>query len=497
MYLFTAPQIKAWDKMTMEEKGISSLQLMENAATALTDAIIPLLTSPDQPIYIFCGNGNNGGDGLAIARLLRNKFYNVAVFEIAVSPAASNDYTQMRAKLQELQNVPILPAAKEGILQLDQRGVIIDAILGTGTNRKPEGSLAELIQQINESGLYTIAVDLPSGMMIALTPAEDCIHADATLTIQSTKLPFVLEENRKWLGKLQTVDISLSRNFNESAPFNLIDEKMVRDFYQPRDSVSHKGNYGHCAILAGNTNTAGAAIMAAKAGLRSGAGYVTLISKNEILQSATVVVPEAMTLTSSNESIAANADRFQSIGIGCGLSVNPHEKRLLTTLLSQSKTPLIIDADGLNMLAQDQELINFLPLQTILTPHPGEFDRLFGKHQYNWQRIQTQKKKSAELGIYIVLKTSITSISTPSGVLYFNSTGNPGMAKAGSGDVLLGLMTGLLARHKDPLKATICAVYLHGLAGDLASKAMGEECMYAGDIIQYLPDAFMKSLPGN
>lgn len=491
MYLLDAKQIKDWDNATLMEQSITSLELMERAGQALAREMVKEIPYPDTPVYILCGRGNNGGDGLVIGRHLRNQFYNVTILEVSIgSSAESVEYATMRKKIMDLGNVPINSFSADSTINLKKDGVLIDALFGTGLNRPPEGETAEVIHYVNSLGLKVLSVDLPSGMQIGLQPSNLAIKAQKVYTIQSPKLPFYLEESQKWMDTFCIVDIGLTKSFRPSTPFHTIDHDFIHSFINVRQKVSHKGNYGHAAIVAGDRDTAGAAVLASGAASRSGAGWVTLYSRSEVNNLALVAHPEVMTKSLELLPETTSFSKYDSVGIGCGLSLRPTSLKWLSKIIEGCPKNLILDADALNMLATNTRLLKTLPKECILTPHPGEFDRMFGVHKSSSSRIQTQVEQSKALGCYIVLKTSITSISTPEGSLYFNTTGNPGMAKAGSGDVLLGLMTGLVARWQNPLHGACLAVYLHGLAGDYAAEQQGEEAMKASDIIQHLPHAF-------
>ncbi len=492
MYLFDARQIREWDLQTMKALGISSTQLMEKAGQALAKKIIELFPSPDTRFLVVCGTGNNGGDGLVIARILRNHFYTVRVLECPLNKTPSADYQIMKEQLLACHNIPIADFDELKKDNTEQNTIIIDALLGTGINRVVEGQVLDIIKRVNQLGWTTISIDLPSGMILEPMVSTHCIEADITLTIQAQKLPFFIEENVDKTGTVFVIDIGLTDDYKATSPYEFIDAQMAISFLEERKKVSHKSHYGHSAIIAGSEGKAGAAILATNACSRSGAGYVSILSRETVVNQVIQVVPEAMSLSLPSSSLEEKLVKYKAVGIGCGIGFKVAEKKLLTTLLQNFDHPILLDADALTLLAEDKSLLSFLSHNTVLTPHPGEFDRLFGRHTSHEERIKTQMKQSKELGCFIVLKTSHTSISTPDGKLIFNTTGNPGMAKAGSGDVLLGLMTGFAARYSTLEKAICLAVYMHGLAGDLAACELGVEAMKAGDIIGYIPKAFTK-----
>ncbi|MBK8851084.1 MAG: NAD(P)H-hydrate dehydratase [Saprospiraceae bacterium] len=491
MYLLDAKQIKEWDIATINEQNTTSLELMERAGQAVFNEMVKDIPNTDQPIYVLCGTGNNGGDGMVIARHLRNSFYNVKIIELSSEGNnTSPDFLNMRKKVIALGNIEILPFNEITILGLRKDGIIIDALFGTGLNRPIDGKLEELIQSLNSMSFKVLAVDVPSGMLINLWPTTLAIKASKVYTLQSPKLPFFLEENQAWMEEYCVIEIGLSVKFQPISKYQSIDESLARSFVKGRNRVSHKGNYGHAALIAGDKETAGAAVLSSGAASRSGAGWVTLFSRSEINSIAVSANPEIMTRAIDIMPDSTSFSKYDAIGMGCGFSTRATSVKWLNIMIERQPHHLILDADALNILSAFPALLEKLPKSSILTPHPGEFDRLFGLHARNCDRIQTQISKSKELGCYIVLKTSITSISTPEGNLFFNTVGNPGMAKAGSGDVLLGLMTGLLARWKNPEKAACLAVFLHGKAGDHARCNYGEEAMKASDLIQMLPLAF-------
>lgn len=466
---------------------------------------------------IFCGQGNNGGDGLAIARLLSLKKYEVSVYIIGEKKSGSPDFENNFKRLQKTSSEIFLVNDKKTFPVLAKEDVIIDALFGTGLNKKPHGFIASLIENINGYKTQVISIDVPSGLQVdgyrsdglRLTGSRNgqtklsdgdrqTIKASYTLTFQNQKLAYLITENEKYFGKVVLLDIGLSKEFEEKEPaqFELTDKNLISKIYQPRKEFTNKGDYGYACLLAGSYGMMGAAVLSSRACLRSGVGKLTCYiceAGYNILQSC---VPEAMCKVFGDKSIKGPEDfnDFSVIGIGPGIGRYPSHKKLLKDVFSSFKKPVVIDADALNILSENQTLYKLIPANSIITPHPKEFERLFGSVNSGFDRIQLALTKAQELKIFIVLKDHYTFIATPDGKGYFNSTGNSGMATAGSGDVLTGIITGLLAQNYSSLDACILGVYLHGLAGDIAARILSKEALIAGDIVDHLGDAFKEIL---
>ena len=374
-------------------------------------------------------------------------------------------------------------------------------MFGSGLNRPLEGVTAKLVEHINNSGCKVIAIDTPSGLPIDHSAeGEKIIRANHTLSFQVFKLSFLLPENANFIGEVNILDIGLHPDFYHSAETNyeLVDKKIISAIYKPRSRFAHKGNFGHALLVGGSYGKMGAAILCAKACLRSGAGLTTCHTPKcgyEIMQTA---VPEAMVMSDLNSSIITKIEedlsKFNGIGIGPGIGTATETRKVLQEIFEVYKKPIILDADALNLISSDKKLLKKIPQNSILTPHPKEFERVFGETKNDFDRIQLAQQKSKELGLVIVLKGHHTCIATPDGKVYFNNTGNAGMAKGGSGDVLTGILTALVGQYHDAIKSAILGVYLHGLAGDIAAEKNSKEAMIAGDIIENLGEAFM-SIP--
>jgi NAD(P)H-hydrate epimerase len=495
--IFTAQQIKAWDQFTIQHEPISSIDLMERAAQKCVDWV--LANDLSDSYSIFCGKGNNGGDGLAIARMLLRNNKNVSIYILDSSSSSSDDFQQ------NLQLLDAIPGAEISFIQnatefpeLNEDDVIIDALFGSGLNKPLSGLAAELVNYLNDANKLIISIDVPSGLfMDQSSKGNVVIHADHTLTFQTMKLAFLMPENAAYVGRIHVLDIGLSNEFTEQhvSAFQLVDDALIGAIYKPRSAFAHKGNFGHALLIAGSYGKMGAAVLAATACLRTGVGLLScLIPKcgYEIMQTS---VPEAMVMTDEEENFLSllpeGIEKYNAVGIGPGIGTNDATQKLLAYILRRYHKPLVIDADGLNCLSMNKEWLTSLPANSILTPHPKEFERLFGNSENDFERVQLAQQKAKELNIIIVLKGHHTFVATPGGLGYFNNTGNAGMATAGSGDVLTGVITSLAAQGYDPVQAAILGVYIHGMSGDLAAKDLSQEAMIASDIIQYLPQSFL------
>ncbi|MGV3767794.1 MAG: NAD(P)H-hydrate dehydratase [Chitinophagaceae bacterium] len=495
MKLLTAEATKAWDECTIQQEPISSTDLMERAAQACTHWIIEKF-STSSPFIVLAGTGNNGGDGLAIARLLREKNYTVSVYVIAPDKAKkSGDFTVNLERLEKA-GIPVITIQEEKTIPaIPGDSVVIDALFGSGLNRALEGLYAVVVSHINASKAVVVSIDIPSGMFMDRYDGDaPCVKADFTLSFQVTKLPFLLPEYGALSGEVHVLDIGLSLDFPglKEARFETIESSLITSILPNRTSFAHKGTYGHALLVAGKPGMMGAAVLAASSCTRSGAGKLTVMTtweERNILQTA---VPEAMVLELSQENISGwiSDKSIQSIGIGPGWGTASEQVVYLEKIFKHFSQPIVIDADALNILSQNKYLWYHIPAGSILTPHPGEFVRLTGKPADGFSSLEQAFHLAALHNIYVVLKGRFTFIATPEGRGYFNTTGNPGMATGGSGDVLTGLLTGLLAQKLPPLHACLAGVWLHGTAGDIAATNNHPISMKAGDIIQSLPAAF-------
>ena len=500
MKLFTCQQIAAIDQQTMKLEPISSIDLMERASMQVTDWILHHIDYP-QTFWIFAGPGNNGGDALAVARLLAQCNFNCTVFLSTFGRMLKGDPAINFEKLQKQGKVDIQTIdSEDSIPKIPAQVIILDGLFGSGLNKPLDGLAKKIVHQINQSGAKIISIDIPSGLLGEDNPANNCeniIKANHTLTFQFPKLSFLFPENNQIVGNWEILPIGLHPTAiqeTESKYYYLTPE-MVSDKIQKRDKFSHKGTFGHALLIAGSYGKMGAAVLASKACLRSGVGLLTTHIPRlgyEIMQNS---IPEAMISIDSSDTVFSEVpglSSYSAIGIGPGLDKKPETQNALKALLLSQPKKMVIDADALNILSENQEWYNLLPENTILTPHPKEFERLAGASTNSFDRLQAQIQFSMKYKVILVVKGAHTSISLPNGDVYFNSTGNPGMATAGSGDVLTGIILGLLAQSYTPENAAILGVYLHGLAGDFAANKWGEQALIAGDIITQLGNAFMQ-----
>lgn len=499
MKILTAEEIRAWDQFTIEQEPVLSIDLMERASAQCVDWLLNKFPAAGS-FAIFCGKGNNGGDGLAIARMLLEKQYNVSVHILEFGHLGTTDFQTNLARLHQLSFSEIYFIQSAGNFHsLPHDTIVIDALFGSGLNRQLEGVTAELVEHLNRSGNSIVSIDIASGLFVdRSSKGNTAVEADYTLSFQCYKPAFLFAENENWLGEIHILDIGLHPGFLSTIEtnFELTDFELIRSIYKPRKEFGHKGSFGHALMIAGSYGKMGAALLAAKACLRSGAGLVTCHVPQcgyEIMQTA---FPEAMLSVDCHHSVVttipADLDKYKSIGAGPGLDTTAETKIALQNLLQSFRRPLVLDADALNIMASDNTLLSQLPANAILTPHPKEFERLFGTSDNDFERVLLCLEKAKQLNVVILLKGHHSFIATPEGKGYFNSTGNAGMATGGSGDVLTGLLTGLLAQGYSPADAALLGVYLHGLAGDIAAKQHSKEALIASDIIDHIGDAFLQ-----
>lgn len=509
MKILSSDLIQKADAFTIKNEPIKSIDLMERAATKCFDWIyeqapalfLPKIVEESNWVFnVLCGNGNNGGDGLVIARQLIRNGYEVNIFVISVSDKASADFTTNIEKLGKHKSKVNYIKSNKDIPILQDDHLIIDAIFGIGLSRPVEGVAADVIHRINESGSKVISIDMPSGLFAednAANIRENIVKSTYILTFQNPKLSFYLSENQHVVGEVIILDIGLHKKYLDEVEtkFNLSSESLIRSYIKKRDKFSHKGTFGHALIIAGSKGKIGAAILSAKAALRSGAGlvscYLPSFAESVIYNS----LPEAMVQTGEGvDEITDLPDMAKAtvIGIGPGIGTSKKTSSVLKNILEKSKVPLVLDADAINILSENRDWLKLLPENSVLTPHPGEFKKLSGGYAGDFDKLNKQLELSVKYKIFIVLKGAHTSITDPKGCVCFNSTGNPGMATAGAGDVLTGIISGFIASGYPINEACLLAVYIHGFAGDIAAKELSEESLLAGDIIDYLGSAFKK-----
>ena len=495
MKVFSQRQIKELENHTIENEPIAAIDLMERAAKKVAATIIKHYDN-SRGIIVFAGPGNNGGDALATARLLALENYKVEVYLFNPNDHLSADCEANKQRLDALPNISFNEVtSKFEPPQLNNDDIIIDGLFGIGLNKPLSGGFAALVQFINTAAVEVIAIDMPSGLFCNDNSDNDkrnIIRATRTITFHSPKLSQLLVDNQEYIGKLEVVDIGLSEEKSKElySDFEIVEAEQVAAMIKSRNAFSHKGSFGHALLIAGQYGMAGAAVLAAKASLRSGLGKLTLhtpIKNNDILQTA---IPEAILSHDFSETIfttAVSSDAYNAICLGPGLGKKPNTA---LAVLEQLQAPLVVDADALNILGEHKSWLQELPPATILTPHPAEFRRIQSGSTDAFTLLVDAQTLAQRLNIIVILKGHYTAICTPNGKTFFNPTGNSGMATAGSGDVLSGIITSLLAQQYSPLEASLLGVYLHGLAGDLAQADLEEECLIASDIIKYLPLAF-------
>lgn len=489
MKIFSAAQIRAWDQYTIAHEPIASIDLMERAAQALAQWMTQHIPS-HKTCCFFCGPGNNGGDGFALARLLQGQFSNIQVYAIA-SSKQSPDCLANAERLQQLGITIHALASPADFPAIGLDDVIIDALFGTGLNKSLEGLAEELVQYLNNSGATCIGIDLPSGLLADGPTTGAMIKATHTLSFQCPKLAFLLADNAAFIGEVHILDIGLHPAYyhDTATPLQTVDAPLAKTLYKPRLATGHKYTFGHALLYAGSDNMMGAAILSAKACLRSGAGLVTIHTQAALKHIIQIALPEA--LVSDEATLNTIVQKKAAIGIGPGWEPSEYNQHLLEHLLTDWESPLVIDASALGLLAHGLPLLAAKKgTPAILTPHGGEFARLFGESDNGFAQMNLALAMAQQHNCFIVLKGHHTLIACPDGTGYFNTTGNSGMATAGSGDVLTGIITGLLAQGYPAQSACLLGVYLHGLAGDLAAAASSEEAMMAGDITEQLGRAF-------
>lgn len=496
MKILKTTDIRKVDEYTIAHEPIASIDLMERAAKTVFRWFIDKYTTK-QPITIFCGNGNNGGDGLALARLLILADYHVDVY-ILQSPEHFSPDAQINYERLKWLNKNKIEFLSNNLPNIPSNTLIIDALFGTGLNRSLEGYNAALVQHINQSNCTIISIDIPSGLFgenNANNNRDAIIQATYTLTFEIPKLAFFFPENEKQTGEWHILPIGLHANalkdFNTDFYFTTTPD--IAKYILPRNKFAHKGTFGKALLIAGSYGMMGAAVLAAKACYRAGAGRLTThVPRCGVAIMQTSVAESLLSIDEDENhfsSLPVNLDSYNTVGIGCGIGQLVSTQNILDTLLEQTEKPMVLDADALNILAKQNSLLQLIPKNSIITPHPAEFERFVGKWQNDYERLMLQIDFAAKYNLIVVLKGAHTSIALPNGKVYFNSTGNAGMATAGSGDVLTGIIIGLLAQHYTPEIAARLGVFIHGLAGDMAKDDWGEEGLIASDIIQYIGKA--------
>ncbi len=501
MKVFRTSQIKSIDAYTIQNEPIASIDLMERAANAITGWLVQKF-SPDRTVKLFAGPGNNGGDAWAVARLLSEQgFKNIHVYLLTLTDRISEDSEINRQRLAAQNRVQIFEVRDENSFPaIERTDLVVDGLFGSGLTRPLESLAARMVRHINQSDAEVVSIDIPSGLFGEGNTGnirENIIKAGHTLTFQFPKLSFFYAENEEFVGDWHILPIGLHPEIIDKtdSDFYYITSEEVQKIIRKRRKFSHKGTYGNALLIAGCYGMMGAAVIAARACLRTGAGLVTTHVPRFGLNILQTAVPESLISIDQSDIMFTefpDLSKFEAVAVGPAIDCKGNSQQALKNLLETSDKPMVIDADALNILGRNRDWLKIIPKNSILTPHPREFERIAGESRSSYERNIRQIELAQELNVYIVLKGACTSIAGPRGDCFFNSTGNPGMATAGSGDVLTGILLSLLAQGYPSEQAAIAGVYLHGLAADLAVVDKGEYSLISSDITDYLGKAFLK-----
>ena len=499
MKIFSKEQVYEGDKLTTERQNISSTELMERAGTQIFNWMHSRMQGAQVPVHVFCGIGNNGGDGLVIARHLITHGYNVKTYVVNYSDKRSKDFLINYDRIKNVsKNWPTLLKSEDDFPEIQPEDIIVDGVFGIGLNRPVDDWVKALFVHFRKTKAFTLSIDIPSGLFTD-KPVEDenaVVWAGFTLSFASPKLAFFLPETAKYTVQWEVLDIGLDQEFLQTTATEaeLIGKLEVLPNYIPREKYAHKGTYGHALIIGGSYGKIGAVNLASRAALSSGAGLVSAYVPKCGYVPLQTSFPEAMILTDTDEEkITSIKFDFEPtvVGLGIGLGTNPETTKALEGFLKFNNAPLVIDADGLNILSKNKAFLKLLPEPpTILTPHPKELERLIGKWKDDFDKLKKVKAFSKKYNVIVVIKGAHTIVVFEE-KLYVNTTGNPGMATAGSGDVLTGIITGLISQGYQPLVAAVFGVYLHGKSADIAVVDFGYQSLIASHIIEYLGEAFL------
>lgn len=500
MKILSAADMYKWEQLTIKSQNLAPAELMERAAEALFHAIQQYIGERHASFVVLCGFGNNGGDGLAVGRMLYNAGHTVKIYLLAhESYSTENQINQQR--LTEM-GLSITPITSESFLEFPEKSILIDALFGYGLSRRLDDSWKTLIDQINAASNTTLSVDIPSGLFADKpTPLEaPIIRANITYTLSCPKLSLLFPKYAHFSGTFKVLDIGLDKIILSRIPatYHYTQKEDIQLLVTPLEKFSHKGTYGHSCIIGGCYGSIGAIILASKASLKTGCGMITTYLPAcgySIIQSA---FPEAQVQTDALEThistIPEQITKYNAIGVGMGMGTHPDTEKALFQLLKQhsltSKVSVLFDADAINILAKNPDWHALIPSYSILTPHPKELERLVGSWADDFEKIKKVREWSHRYQQIVVVKGANSTIVLPDGNVHFNATGNPGMATGGSGDVLSGIITSLLAQHHAPVNAALLGVYLHGLAGDIAATSIHEKSITATDIINHLSAAW-------
>lgn len=498
MKIFTGSQLKELDAYTIKNEPIESINLMERAAIGICEAITQRF-GREHRFIVFAGPGNNGGDALAVARLLAQKGRTVEAYIFNIESKISADCETNKNRLKKIKSIKFTEITQQfDPPKLTARDIIIDGLFGTGLNKPLSGGFANLVKYINASPAYVISIDVPSGLMCednSFNIQSNIVKAQLTLTIGLPKLAFFFDDMAQFVGEIKNIDIKLSKEYIDitKSSYSTDETAEIASMLKTRNQFGHKGTFGNGLLIAGCYGMAGASVLAARACLRSGIGKLTVHTprcNNNILQQT---IPEAVLSHDSNDCFFTQPERtepYEAVAIGPGLGTFHDTDLAFIEQVRHVSSPLIIDADGINILARHKGWIAQIPAKSILTPHPGEFHRLTDTKTDSYTSLSNARQMAMHYQLYIVLKGHYTFINTPEGHTFINTTGNAGMATAGSGDVLTGILLSLLAQGYNPEQACRLGVFLHGLAGDIAAAKLCQESLMASDIINNIPYAF-------
>lgn len=503
MKILSPEKVRLLDTYTIENEPILDINLMERAAKTCSNKIQSQL-SKLQKIYVFCGTGNNGGDGLAIARMLANEDFTLEVFLISEKLNSNSKINLDRLKIQNKVKINLFKDEIDADY-FENNSVIIDAIFGSGLNKPANETALKAIETINNSNQFVISIDIPSGFFaennsVLIFDKEkgfypQAVCANWTLTLELPFLSFFFPDSEQNVGNWEIIPIGLSNEFlkNIETENYFVTDYFASKLLKKRKKFTHKGTFGHALLISGCYGKMGAAVLASRACLRAGVGLLTTHIPRfgyQIMQSS---LPEAMLSIDTSDILVSeipDLSKFSAVGIGPALGTKPNSQKAVASLFEKCNLQLVIDADALNIIAEKNELLNSIPQNSILTPHPLEFERLAGKSNSFYERYLKQREFAIQHHVFVVLKGANTCICTPEGESFFNSTGNSGMATAGSGDVLTGIILALLAQSYSPKEAAILGVFLHGKAGDLALNEQSKESLIASDLTENLGKAF-------
>lgn len=490
MKIFNVAQIRQADEMTVAKQNISYNDLMERAGNEVFLWLKRQFPDKETVFHVFCGQGNNGGDGLVVARLLHADNYKVVVDVTEEVGTPTPDFTANLKKINEAG----IQYNQNTVYEYEKgRLVYIDALFGIGLTRELNDTIKQVINKINNREAIIVSIDVPSGMFMD-KKTNFAVKSDVVLTFQFPKLALYLPDNAPFVKEVAVLDIGLDNGFikNTVTDYYFTDEFDVYSRYKPVAHNAHKGNQGHALIIGGSYGKIGAVCLSAKAALKSGSGLVTAYLPKcgyTVVQSS---FPEAMVLADGDEHITQISFDFQpkAIGIGMGLGQHKDTQKALYEFLKIVSVPLVIDADALNILSYNKEWLKLLPENTILTPHPKELERLMGSWKDDFDKIEMMKSFSKEYKLVLIAKDAHTMI-IHNDTVHINSSGNAALATGGSGDVLTGIITGLLAQSYSTVDAAIFGVYLHGLTADIGIIETSKQAFIASDILKYMGKAYM------